>query len=37
MSLKKNVKKINDLMLKRCCNDVFYEHTAMNKKQKRRF
>ena len=37
MSLKKNVKKINDLTLKRCCNDVFYEHTTMNKKQKRRF
>ena len=36
MSLKKNVKRINDLMLKRCCNDVSYEHTAMNKKQKRR-
>ena len=33
MFLKINVKKLNQLMLKRYCNDVSYEHNAMNKKQ----
>ena len=36
MSLKENVRRINDLMLERCCSGVSYEHIAVDKEQGRR-
>ena len=34
--LKINVDRFNDLMLKRCCFENFYEHHAINKKRKKK-